>query len=57
MGDFPEQVNGYFGVPPGPGLGVAMDEDWLAANPWDDKAAPWRPQAGANLSRQDVNWS
>ena len=57
VGDFPEQVNGYFGVPPGPGLGVAMDEDWLAANPWDDKAAPWRPQAGANPSRQDVNWS
>ncbi len=57
IGDFPVQKNGYFGVPPGPGLGVAMNEEWLAAHPWDDKAALWRSGLGANPSRQDVYWS
>ncbi|MCL0029026.1 galactonate dehydratase [Dehalococcoidia bacterium] len=57
IGDFPVQTNGYFGVPPGPGLGVAMNEEWLAANPWDENALPWRASVGANPSRQDVYWS
>ena len=57
VGDFPQQEDGYFGVPPGPGLGVAMDEDWLSANPWDDDAFPWRPGTGINPSRQDIYWS
>lgn len=57
VGDFPQQLDGYFGVPPGPGLGVAMDEEWLAANPWDDNALPWRPGTGINPSRQDIYWS
>lgn len=57
IGDFPQQVDGYFGVPPGPGLGVAMDEDWLQANPWDAAAVPWRPERGAILSRQGIDWS
>ena len=57
VGDFPVQKDGYFGVPPGPGLGVAMNEEWLAANPWNDKGAAWRPNLGANRSRQDVYWS
>ena len=57
VGDFPVQKDGYFGVPPGPGLGVAMNEEWLAANPWSDKGAAWRPNLGTNRSRQDVYWS
>ena len=56
-GNFPIQKNGYFGVPTGIGLGVAMNEDWLKANPWSDNAYPWRPNLGANPSRQDVFWS
>tara|TARA_Y100000815_G_scaffold270807_1_gene296179 strand:+ start:85 stop:1233 length:1149 start_codon:yes stop_codon:yes gene_type:complete len=57
IGDFPVQKDGYFGVPPGPGLGVAMNEDWLAANPWIDDAKLWRHRQGLNPSRQDVEWS
>ena len=57
IGDFPVQKDGYFGVPPGPGLGVAMNEDWLAANPWTDDAKLWRHRQGLNPSRQDVEWS
>ena len=51
------QTAGYFGVPPGPGLGVAMDEDWLAAHPWDPEARPWAHRLGNHPSRQDVDWS
>ena len=54
---FPKQTDGYFGVPPGPGLGVDLDEDWLAAHPWDKNGAPWRPATGSIPSRQDTNWS
>lgn len=57
IGDFPVQKDGYFGLPPGPGLGVAMNEDWLAANPWDDHARPWSHRLGSNPSRQGVDWS
>lgn len=57
IGDFPVQTDGYFGLPPGPGLGVAMNEEWLAANPWDDNARPWRHRLGAHPSRQGVDWS
>ena len=54
---FPKQTDGYFGVPPGPGLGVDLDEGWLAVHPWDKSSAPWRPATGSNPSRQDTNWS
>ena len=57
IGDFPIQTDGYFGLPPGPGLGVAMNEEWLAAHPWDDNARPWAHRLGSNPSRQGVNWS
>lgn len=56
-GDFPVQEDGYFALPPGPGLGVAMSEEWLAAHPWDDDARPWRHRQGATPSRQDIEWS
>ncbi len=29
----------------------------VKANPWSDNAYPWRPNLGANPSRQDVFWS
>ena len=57
VGDFPVQKNGYFGLPPGPGLGAAMDEQWLAAHPWDDNARTWAHRKGNNRSRQDIEWS
>lgn len=57
IGDFPVQTDGYFGIPPGPGLGCAMDEKWLAANPWDENAKPWVHRQGNNPSRQDIDWS
>ena len=57
VGDFPVQKDGYFSLPPGPGLGVAMSEEWLAAHPWDDCARPWRHRQGGNPARQDVEWS
>jgi len=56
-GDFPKQKDGYLPIPPGPGLGVGMDEDWLKANPWRDDAAVWRAGDGSIASRQDTNWS
>ena len=57
IGDFPVQKDGYFGLPPGPGLGAAMDEKWLAAHPWDHNGQPWRHRQGNNRSRQDIEWS
>ena len=57
IGDFPIQKDGYFGVPPGPGLGVAMNEDWLAAHPWDTNAPTWTHRLGNNPSRQGIDWS
>ncbi|MDA0791314.1 MAG: galactonate dehydratase [Proteobacteria bacterium] len=57
IGDFPLQTDGYFGIPPGPGLGCAMNEAWLAANPWDENARTWVHRKGLNPSRQDVDWA
>jgi galactonate dehydratase len=57
IGDMPVQKDGYFGVPPGPGLGCAMNEEWLAAHPWDDNGKPWAHRQGNNPSRQDIEWS
>lgn len=56
-GVFPVQKDGYFPVPPGPGLGVNLDEEWLSAHPWDKNGAPWRAGDGTIPSRQDTNWS
>ncbi len=32
-GSFPQQEDGYYRTPTGPGIGITMDEDVLAANP------------------------
>ena len=55
-GDFPVQKDGFFPIPPGPGLGVAMNEAWLKANPWRDDATIWRPRPGTIASLQDTPW-
>ncbi len=57
IGDIPDMTDGYFGIPTGPGLGIAMDESWLADNPWDDNGHPWAHRPGENPSRQQVDWS
>ena len=57
IGDFPQQKDGYLPLPTGPGLGVAMNEEWLAANPWRTNAAPWRAPDGTIASLQETNWS
>ncbi len=30
---YPEVVDGYFSLPEGPGLGVTLNEDFIAAHP------------------------
>lgn len=57
IGDFPVQKDGYLPLPTAPGLGVAMNEEWLAANPWRTDAAPWRAPDGTVASLQETNWS
>ncbi len=57
LGDFPAQKDGFLPLPTGPGLGVEMNEDWLAANPWRDDAAVWRAPDGTIASMQETNWS
>lgn len=55
-GDFPVQKDGFLPIPPGPGLGVAMNEAWLKANPWRNDANIWRPRPGTVASLQDTKW-
>ena len=57
IGDFPTQEDGYLPLPTAPGLGVAMNEEWLKANPWRTDAAPWRAPDGTIASLQQTNWS
>ena len=57
IGDFPVQKDGFLPLPTGPGLGVAMNEEWLKANPWRTDAAPWRAPDGTVASLQETNWS
>ena len=51
IGEFPQQVDGYLPVPTAPGLGVAIDEDWLAAHP-PQEASGWSPPLGSLPSKQ-----
>ncbi len=54
VGDFPVQVDGYLPLPTAPGLGVAIDESWLAAHP--PQAEPgWAPPLGSLPSKQFSN--
>ena len=51
VGEFPVQEDGYFSVPTVPGLGVAIDEDWLAAHPPQPDPG-WAPALGTLPSKQ-----
>jgi hypothetical protein len=53
----PVQKDGFFNVPELPGLGVDMNEEWLALNPWDPKGAVWRAGDGEMGSLQQTYWS
>ena len=46
---------GCLPVPEGPGLGSSIDEDWVAANPWDDSGI-WTFPPGGVPPRQQVAW-
>ena len=55
IGDFPRQKNGYLPLPEGTGLGIAIDEDWVAHNPWNDDGV-WTFTPGAIAPRQQIAW-
>lgn len=55
IGDFPKQKNGFLPLPEGAGLGVAIDEDWIAQNPWNEDAI-WTFPPGTIAPRQQVAW-
>ncbi len=55
IGDFPIQKNGFLPLPEGAGLGVAIDEDWVAQNPWNEDAI-WTFPPGTITPRQQVAW-
>ena len=40
IGDFPQQKDGYLPIPTAPGLGVAMNEDWLSRQPLAHRRRP-----------------
>ena len=51
IGEFPVQQDGFLPVPEAPGLGVAIDEAWLAAHPPQPDPG-WAPQLGTLPSKQ-----
>lgn len=51
IGEFPERKDGFFSLPTAPGLGVAIDEDWLAAHPPLPDSG-WAPPLGPFPSKQ-----
>ena len=60
----PIQKDGFFDLPELPGLGVDLNEEWLAANPWDPNGAVWRATDGSPVtgwggmgSLQETYWS
>ena len=55
VGDFPKQKDGFLPLPEGTGLGIAIDEDWVSWNPWNDDAI-WTFTRGTITPRQQVGW-
>ena len=51
IGEFPVQADGYLPVPTAPGLGVAVDEEWLQAHPPQSDSG-WAPALGSLPSKQ-----
>ncbi|MCH8818156.1 MAG: galactonate dehydratase [Chloroflexi bacterium] len=56
-GTAPVQKDGFFPVTDAPGIGVVLNEEWLAANPWDPNGAAWRAGDGSMGSMQQTYWS
>jgi galactonate dehydratase len=54
VGDFPVPSDGFLPLPTAPGLGVAIDEDWLAAHPPQEDPG-WAPPLGRLPSKQFSN--
>ena len=54
IGDFPVQKDGFLPLPTAPGLGVAIDEEWLAAHPPQPDPG-WAPALGTLPSKQFSN--
>ena len=60
VGEFPKQVDGYFDLPTGPGIGLDMDEEALRANPPVEIHPPeGYVKAGRSAwgSKQQTMWS
>ena len=55
VGNFPKQKDGFLPLPEGTGLGIAIDEDWVSRNPWNEDAI-WTFTRGAITPRQQVGW-
>ena len=55
IGNFPKQKDGFLPLPEGTGLGIAIDEDWVSRNPWNDDAI-WTFTRGTITPRQQVGW-
>jgi galactonate dehydratase len=59
VGEFPSQVDGYFSLPTGPGIGLDMDEEVLKANPPVEQSTPEAYMRNSRLdhgSRQETMW-
>jgi len=62
MGEFPNLTDGYVSIPTSPGLGVAMNEEWLEKHPpVETRSQPgnaiWAQQAGRLPSKQFEQWN
>ena len=55
VGNFPKQKDGFLPLPEGTGLGIAIDEDWVSRNPWNDNAI-WTFTRGTITPRQQIGW-
>ena len=51
IGELPAHKDGFYDVPEAPGLGAAIDEDWLAAHPPHPEPG-WAPALGTLPSKQ-----
>ncbi len=59
VGEFPSQVDGYFSLPTGPGIGLDMDEEVLIANPPVEQITPEayiRNSRADHGSMQETMW-
>ena len=55
VGNLPKQKDGFLPLPEGTGLGIAIDEDWVSRNPWNDDAI-WTFTRGTITPRQQIGW-